>query len=48
MATCDITVHFEQAGSGERLLFISGTGGDLRNRPSVFEGPLGAAYDIAP
>jgi 3-oxoadipate enol-lactonase len=49
MATCDlgdITVYFEQAGTGERLLFISGTGGDLRNRPSVFEGPLAPGYDV--
>src|ERR1700722_16029680 len=49
MATCDLsglTVYFEQGGVGERLLFISGTGGDLRNRPSVFDGPLGARFEI--
>ncbi len=49
MATCDlgaVTLYFEQAGAGERLLFISGTGGDLRNRPSVFEGPLGPRFEI--
>jgi 3-oxoadipate enol-lactonase len=49
MATCDlgdITVYFEQAGAGERLLFISGTGGDLRNKPSVFDGPLGSRYEV--
>jgi 3-oxoadipate enol-lactonase len=39
-------VYFEQAGVGGRLLFISGTGGDLRHRPSVFEGPLGSRYEV--
>jgi 3-oxoadipate enol-lactonase len=42
----DIAVYYEQAGAGERLLCISGTGGDLRNRPSVFEGPLGRHFEI--
>jgi 3-oxoadipate enol-lactonase len=49
MATCDlgpITVYFEQAGTGERLLFISGTGGDLRHKPSVFDGPLASRYEV--
>ena len=49
MATCNlggITVYFEQAGAGERLLFISGTGGDLRNRPSVFDSPLARQFEI--
>jgi 3-oxoadipate enol-lactonase len=32
--------------AGDRLLFISGTGGDLRNPPSVFEGPLGSSFDL--
>jgi 3-oxoadipate enol-lactonase len=49
MATCDlgdITVYYEQAGEGERLLFISGTGGDLRNRPSVFDGPVARHFEV--
>jgi 3-oxoadipate enol-lactonase len=49
MATCDlgdITVYFEQAGTGEQLLFISGTGGDLRHRPSVFDGPLASRHEV--
>jgi 3-oxoadipate enol-lactonase len=49
MPTCelgDLSVYYEQAGEGEPLLFISGTGGDLRNRPSVFAGPLGPHFDI--
>jgi 3-oxoadipate enol-lactonase len=42
----DITIYWERGGSGERLLFISGTGGDLRNKPSPMEGPLVAAFDV--
>jgi 3-oxoadipate enol-lactonase len=41
-----ITLYAERAGSGERLLLISGTGGDLRNKPSVFDGPLGSRFDV--
>jgi 3-oxoadipate enol-lactonase len=41
-----VTVYFEVAGAGERLLFISGTGSDLRNKPSVFDGPLGAHFEV--
>jgi 3-oxoadipate enol-lactonase len=41
-----VTVYFEQDGEGERLLFISGTGGDLRNKPSVFDSPLGAHFEV--
>ena len=37
---------FERAGTGEPLLFISGTGGDLRNKPNVLEGPLPRAFDV--
>lgn len=36
----DIDVYFERAGHGPALLFISGTGGDLRVKPNVFDGPL--------
>jgi 3-oxoadipate enol-lactonase len=39
-------LYFERAGSGPRLLFISGTGGDLRNKPNVFDGPLGKSFDL--
>ena len=38
--------YFERAGSGPPLLFISGTGGDLRNKPNVFEGPLAKRFDL--
>jgi 3-oxoadipate enol-lactonase len=49
MPTCELgplTVYFEQAGSGERLLLISGTGGDLRNQPRVFDSPLASRFEI--
>lgn len=41
-----IRVYFERAGEGPRLLFLNGTGGDLRVRPGPFEGPLGAHFDL--
>jgi 3-oxoadipate enol-lactonase len=41
-----IDLYFERAGSGPPLLFISGTGGDLRNKPNVFEGPLAKSFDL--
>jgi 3-oxoadipate enol-lactonase len=41
-----VRLYYERAGRGERLLFISGTGGDLRVKPNVFESPVGAAFDL--
>jgi len=41
-----IDLHYEIGGHGPRLLFISGTGGDLRNRPNVLDGPLAAHFEI--
>jgi len=38
--------YFERAGDGAPLLFISGTGGDLRNKPNQFDGPLAKAFDL--
>jgi 3-oxoadipate enol-lactonase len=40
-------LYYEVAGSGARLLLISGTGGDLRAPPSVFDGPLAELFEIA-
>jgi len=37
----DLSVWYERRGEGPRLLFISGSGGDLRTKPNVFDGPLG-------
>lgn len=41
-----INIYYELSGSGPRLLFISGTGGDLRVRPNVFDGPLAAEFEL--
>lgn len=45
-AVNDLNLYYERAGSGPRLLFISGTGGDLRVQPNVFASPLARAFDL--
>jgi 3-oxoadipate enol-lactonase len=42
----DISVYYEVEGGGAKLLYISGTGGDLRNKPSVFDGPLPEHFEV--
>jgi 3-oxoadipate enol-lactonase len=42
----DIELYFERAGHGPPVLFISGTGGDLRTKPNVFDGPLPRQFDV--
>ena len=46
IAANGIEIWFERAGAGPPLLFISGTGGDLRNKPNVFDGPLPKAFEV--
>src|SRR3990167_1225508 len=41
-----LDIYFERSGEGAPLLFISGTGGDLRNKPNQFDGPLAKAFDL--
>jgi 3-oxoadipate enol-lactonase len=41
-----IELYYERAGSGPPLLFISGTGGDLRMKPNVFDGLLPKSFDL--
>lgn len=41
-----VDLYYEIAGSGPRLLFISGTGGDLRNRPNMLDGPLPEHFEV--
>ena len=41
-----IQIYYERAGSGPPLLFISGTGADLRARPNQFDGPLPRSFDL--
>ncbi len=42
----DIDIYYELKGRGPRLLSISGTGADLRNRPNVFDSPLAGQFEI--
>ena len=42
----NIELHYERAGSGPPLLFISGTGGDLRVKPNVLDGPFPKSFDL--
>lgn len=41
-----IELYYERAGAGPPLLFISGTGADLRNKPNQFDGPLTRSFDM--
>ena len=41
-----LQLYFERAGEGPPLLFISGTGGDLRVRPNQLDGPFPKAFDL--
>jgi 3-oxoadipate enol-lactonase len=42
----DLNVHYIREGSGEPLLFISGTGSDLRAKPGIMDGPLPKHFDL--
>ncbi|MGZ5961851.1 MAG: alpha/beta fold hydrolase, partial [Rhizomicrobium sp.] len=42
----NLDFYFERAGSGPRLLFISGSGADLRVNPNQMDGPLPKAFDV--
>ena len=41
-----IRLYYEIHGAGPRLLYIGGSGGDLRQKPSVFEGPLARNFEV--
>jgi 3-oxoadipate enol-lactonase len=41
-----IRIYYERSGSGPPLLFISGTGADLRTKPIQFDGPLPKSFDM--
>ncbi len=41
-----IEIYHEIHGQGPRLLFIGGSGGDLRHKPGVFEGPLVQEFEV--
>lgn len=42
----DLSFYFERAGSGPPLLFISGSGADLRIKPNQMDGPLPKNFDV--
>ena len=42
----DIQVYYEIQGTGPRLLCISGTNGDLRRSPTIFDSPLARHFEI--
>lgn len=45
----DLNLYFERGGnrdSDRRLLMLSASGSDLRQKPGVFEGPLASDFDI--
>lgn len=42
----DLQMYYEVRGQGPRLLFISGTGGDLRRTPNIFEMPIAQHFEI--
>ena len=41
-----LRMYYEIAGGGPNLLFIGGTGGDLRRRPNIFDSPLVGAFTV--
>ena len=42
----NIQLYYEILGKGPRLLYISGTGADLRNKPNIFDTPLANNFEI--
>jgi 3-oxoadipate enol-lactonase len=42
----DLSVYYERQGDGDPVLFISGTGSDLRVRPGIMDGPLPKHFDV--
>jgi 3-oxoadipate enol-lactonase len=42
----DVDLWYERGGEGPPLLYMSGTGGDLRRRPNVFDGPLPERFEV--
>jgi 3-oxoadipate enol-lactonase len=42
----DIRMYYELHGTGPCLLFINGTGGDLRRKPRIFDSPLAEHFEI--
>ena len=43
--TPKLQLYYERVGAGDPLLFISGTGADLRNKPNFLDGPATKVFD---
>lgn len=41
-----LNMYYEVHGSGPGLLFVGGTGGDLRQKPNIFDSPLAATFTV--
>ena len=41
-----VSLYYELRGAGEQLLFISGTGADLRSTGRLTEGPSFAGFEL--
>lgn len=46
VAVRDIRLYYERQGTGPKLLYINGTGADLRRKPNVFDSVLATHFDI--
>ncbi|MBX3014109.1 MAG: alpha/beta hydrolase [Caldilineaceae bacterium] len=46
VAVNELQLYYECQGSGPKLLYINGTGGDLRRKPNVFDSPLASHFTI--
>ncbi len=46
IATARLTLEAHVHGQGPRILFIGGTGADLRKAPSIFDTPLGECCEV--
>lgn len=42
----DLNMYYEIRGAGPRLLVITGTGGDLRHKPNIFDAPIARHFQI--
>jgi len=41
-----LTMHYELLGHGRKVVFVSGSGGDLRVRPGVLDTPLASRFSV--
>jgi len=42
----DLKLYYEIRGTGSRLLTITGTGGNLRHTPNIFEAPIARHFEV--